>query len=140
MIWKCILMVVGCISLIYGLVIVDRTVVKGDCFGNKSIKVYIVGPLRYSKPGPPALQAGIVPLDQADTSWWKFRNIIETRHIQPIKPSLLPSATQLRPGNLTGIHKLKLQGSFIFLINHHYLPKYIILYYIILSDTCEFAS
>ena len=33
-------MVVGYISLIYGLVIVDRTVVKGDCFGNKSIIVY----------------------------------------------------------------------------------------------------
>ena len=40
-------MVVGYISLGYGFVVAGgRTVVKGDCFGNKSIKLYI-----WSAPG-----------------------------------------------------------------------------------------
>ena len=61
-------MVVGYISLRYGLVVAGRTVVKGDCLGNKSTKWYIPGPLRASNPGPPAPEAGIIPLDQADTT------------------------------------------------------------------------
>ena len=107
---KCILMVVGYISLRSGLVIAGRTVMKGDCLGNKSKYLYC-----WSAPG---FEPGTsCTRSRNHTSRPSGRSFVRTMAYSPTYiyssystfSSTLTNPTKTETLD-TGIHKLKLQG------------------------------